>query len=380
MKSKMSVTVLLVILTLVACTPATKVLPANSLITSSTIISQRTTTPTDVADVDNIYDYAVSPDHQIIAISKINGIFLYDSRTLNELRFIDREIPSYFHGTHLPIAFSPDGNNIAYSDGFSVYILNLSSSKDIPERKVTSLIPSFEITEITINQQNSHIILRTEGIHNSCDGIGVNFALYDLSKKEPWRLVIDRYSCFFPSASHVRFTETGKAYFFVWYITGLPYNMEVFDLSTNALIESNYFQDMGYPPEKTYYDISPDEKTSASVYDNNGKLATKLIDLETGTVKEEINGVVSLASYPLNKDVLWKENWVNQLGRNLTDGDPCRPVKNNVFRYDGKMYNNIISLENLATYFTYRSIQETAIELWDIVECKKLKVIDFDTN
>jgi hypothetical protein len=379
MKLKTSVTVLLVMLNLVACAPANEVIPASSPIPSSTVISQNTTAPADIVNLDKIYDFAISPDYHIIAVSKIDGIFLYDSGTLSELRFIDREIPSYFHGTHLPIAFSPDGNYIAYSDGFSVYILNLLSSKDLPERKVTSLIPSFEITEIAINQQNSHIILRTEGIHNPCDGIGVNYALYDLSK-ESWGLVIDRYSCFFPSASHVRFTETGKVYFFVWYITGLPYSMEVFDLSTNALIERHYFQDMGYPPEKTYYDISADGKTLASVYDNNGKLATKLIDAETGIVREEIDGVISLASYPINKDVLWKENWVNQLSRNLEDGDPCKSVNNNIFWFDGKMYNNIISLENSATYFTYRSSQKTAIELWEIVDCKKIKVIDFDTN
>ncbi|MBI5298665.1 MAG: PD40 domain-containing protein [Chloroflexi bacterium] len=379
MKLKTSVIVMLVIFNLVACAPATELIPANSPIPSSTVAPQNTTAPTDVADLDKIYEYAISPDYHIIAVSKIDGISLYDSATLNELRFINRQIPSYFHGTHLPIAFSPDGKYIAYSDGFSVYVLNLSSSEDTPEKKVTSLIPSFEITEITINQQNSHIILRTEGIHNSCDGIGVNYALYDLSKGL-WGLVIDRYSCLFPSASHVRFTETGKVYFFVWYITELPYSMEVFDLSTNALIESNYFRDMGHPPEKTYYDISPDGKTLASIFDNNGKLATKLIDNETGAVKEEIDGVISLASYPTNKDVLWKENWVNQLTRNLPDGNPCRPVKNQIFRFDSKMYNNIILLENSATYFTYRSSQKTAIELWDIVDCKKLKVIDFGIN
>lgn len=364
---------------LVACAPETEVVPVISPIPPSTVIPQNTIAPTDIVNLDKIYDYAISPDYHIIAVSKIGGIFLYDSTTFSELRVIDREVPSYFHGTHLPVAFSPDGNYITYSDGYSVYILNLLSNKNLPERKVTSLIPSFEITEIAINQQNSHIVIRTEGIHNSCDGLGVNFALYDLSK-EHWGLVIDRYSCFFPSASHVRFTETGKVYFFVWYITGLPYNMEVFDLSTNAIIESNYFQDLGYPPEKTYYDISPDGKTLASVYDNNGKLATKLIDVETETIREEIDGVVSLASYPTNKDVLWKENWVNQLTRNLPDGNPCRPVKNQIFRFDNKMYNNIILLENSATYFTYRSGQKTAIELWDIVDCKKIKVIDFDTN
>jgi WD40 repeat protein len=342
--------------------------------------STRTPIPTEIAeDDDYYYDIAVSPDFRTIAVSRVDGIFLYDSLTLDEISFIEREIKyydeKYYRGRQLPISFSPDGQYIASSDGIDVYFVDLSSSEKNPERVATSLIPSFVITEISVSQNNRHLILRTEGDYEPCQGTGVNYALYDLDKNY-WGLVFDRYSCAFPSASHVRFTETGKAYFFVLYTTGHPSSMDVVDLSTNALIESVVYRDIGYPSTETYYDISPNGEIFASFAVNeDGTITTLLIDAETNTVIDEVDGVFSLINYPSDKKYGLPENWSYQFQGTKFDVDPCNPPEyevfwNDYFRFNDTHYNLIYSFENFSTYYT-----NTQIELWDTASCEMVKAI-----
>jgi WD40 repeat protein len=102
-----------------------------------------------------IYDVAISPDNQTIAISMIDGIHLYDSVTLTEKQFIKREI---FNTTDLslPISFSPDGNYLAISSGMGVSLLNLSTNEY--DKSVFSAIPDLNIVDIQVSQDNNHII------------------------------------------------------------------------------------------------------------------------------------------------------------------------------------------------------------------------------
>lgn len=337
------------------------------------ITPESTAEPTrlEVAQSAKFFGYAVSPNKQIIAVSRLDGIHLFDSVTLEEIRFIEREIKiSSGYAGKLPVAFSPDGDHLAFSDGFGVSVVNLLSNGNETESYVVSLIPSFEITEIAINSDNTHMILYTRGSYTPCGEPGGNFALYD-TKDTSWQLVIDRYFCDGPSASLFRFTETGRAYFFFWYTTlPYPYSMDVVDLSTNALIENVNFKDIGYAPEKTFYDISPNGKIIASVeYNGDGlPLTTRLIDVETGVVVDTTEGPITFASYPSNGGPLWVNEWG---GKWVEEPAPCETTA------QGYMisYKKVVSQGDLSTYLVLSFNDLKRAELWNTSQCEQVKVI-----
>lgn len=331
---------------------------------------QSTAKPTSTFESEKFFGYAISPDKQTIAVSMLDGIYLYDSLTLTQVRFIERQVSSGFNGEYLPVTFSSDGKHIAFSDGYKVSLLNLLSSGNKPEKSVVSLIPSFEIYQIGISYDNSHIILFTKGSYSPCDAAGANFALYDLNSTG-WGLVIDRYFCAGPTASLFRFTETGKAYFFFWYITiPYPYSMDVVDLATNALIENVNFKDIGYAPEKTFYDISPNGKIIASVVYKSDELppTTKLINLETKEVIENIEGLISFTPYPSDKEPLWVNEWGGSWSAKPA---PCGTTsKGHLISY-----NKVISSGDLSTFLVLSFFDLQRIESWSTSQCEKIKTI-----
>lgn len=330
--------------------------------------SQSIVEPISTLQPDMFPGYTVSPDKQTIAVSRLDGVYLYDSSSLNQIRFIEREISTGFSGA-LPVAFSPDGKYIAFSDGFGVALMDLSSNANKLEKYVVSLIPSFEISEIAISHDNSHMILYTKGAYTPCDAAGGNYALYDMNSTG-WQLVIDRYFCRDHSASLFRFTETGKAYLFFWYTTApYPYSMDVIDLSANALVKNVNFEDIGYDSEKTFYDISPSGKMAASVdYKND---ATKIINLETGEALEKVNGFISFTPYPLDNEPLWSNEWS---GSWYAKPAPCETTITDL----QISYNKVFSDGNLSTFLVIRFFDLQQIELWDMAKCEKVKIISVE--
>src|SRR5690348_17127973 len=113
-------------------TPAVNT-PQTAVETSVTL--QNIVGPARTLPPDKFPGYAVSPDKHTIAVSRLDGIYFYDSISLDQIRFVEREIGTGFSGA-LPVAFSPDGKYIAFSDGFGVALVDVSSNVNKLEKYV----------------------------------------------------------------------------------------------------------------------------------------------------------------------------------------------------------------------------------------------------
>lgn len=313
-----------------------------------------------------IYDVAISPDNQTVAISMIDGIHLYNSVTLIERQFIKREIFNTAD-LSLPISFSPDGNYLAISSGMGVSLLNLSTNEY--DRSLLSAIPDLNIVDIQISHDNNHIILYTSGGYYPCDGLGGNYALYDISEKYG-QLIFDRYFCNDHSGSVSRFTQDGKAYFFYWYLTSpLPYAMDIVDLSTNRLIESVSYGKIDFDPLRVFYDVSPDGKTIASLEYKDNKSITRFIDTETGKVTQTIDGVVLFETISQEGELVWRDKWKRF---NPPEDETCKIILDDV-----DSYQKVISSGNVSTFIIFHFGSPQSLELWDTSNCEKNKEVSF---
>ena len=127
-----------------------------------------------------VYDTAISPDRQTVAVRTSGGIHFYDSKTLDEIDFIEDEIRDT-RDLKLAIAYSPDGKYLANSVNTVVSLINLSTRQI--EKIISSPIPETNISSVEISQDNQHaiVITRTGSIY--CDGLGSSITIYDISKK-----------------------------------------------------------------------------------------------------------------------------------------------------------------------------------------------------
>jgi len=309
-----------------------------------------------------IYDVAISPDKQTIAVSMLNGVHLYSSTTLEEKQFIQRETETAdTRGLSLLVSFSPDGKYLAISSYQGVSLFNLSTNEY--DRSLLSAILTTRLLDIEISHDNRHVILYTDSYPEG------NYALYDISEENA-QLIYDRYFTHDHSGSVARFTADNKAYFFYWYLTNpRPYAMDVVDLSTHTVIERVLYEKINFDPMRTFYDISPDGKTIASLEFMDNETITRLIDTATGKVTQTLAGSISFKSTPQGGEVAWRDKW-----------QISSPLKNETCKIVTELadsFQEVISEGNISTFVIFNSSDLQALELWDTAQCKKIKEVTF---
>jgi len=335
-------------------------------------------TPENIKDLEEIgkwgesviYDAAVSPDKQTIAVRTLDGVHFFDSETLDEINYLEGGVFSS-EEINLSVSYSPDGNYLAISQGYTANFYNLIAKNY--EKYLISPLPDANISNIEFSKDNNYVIVTTDNSssYSYCDGIGGNFALYDLTQTYG-RLLFDRYFCY-PSYSRYRITDNDRVYFFLWYATSpVPYQMDVVDLQTGGLIESVLYDFQDIDPEKTFYDISPDGKIFASAEPNEGDYITRLIDEDTRDVIDLFHGYINFKE-SLDGSFIWDEMFKRPQDQ-LTDD--CSIGLDSSDGYDDDVvinddYVSLIYLDNL---------QPQSIEVWNQSTCKIIKQLSFSPN
>lgn len=238
-----------------------------------------------------IYGIAYSPNKQMIAVHVPKGIYLYDSSSLAQIGLIEKSAPTTaIPGQYFPLAFSPDGKLLAFSNGWIVNIYDLSKNQ-YAEQAVFSSVPDWNVSEIAFSPDGNRILLKTGGGLRRCDGGGVNYALYDFNS----HLLYDRYFCTQETKSYYRFTQDGKFYLFFASIMTYDFPLEVYvvDSQTGELLESSVYEyPEEYNPEKFFYDVSFDGNILATARYEGNNFHTFLLDATTRAKLAQADGLI----------------------------------------------------------------------------------------
>lgn len=307
-----------------------------------------------------IFDVAVSHDKSMIAVSMIKGITLFNSNTLDHIKFIERKVPTYPIDASLPVAFSPDDSYLAISNGFRLSLINLSTYEE--DYHLISAIPDFDIQNIVISPDNNHVILTTGGGYMPCDGSGENFALYNLAGFRH-ELVYDRYFCSpYDSDSVAYFANNGRAYFlYSSMMTSNLYAMDVVDLSTNLVIDR----------------VSFDNRISDGTEPVNNLSDWSQVKAYLQTLKENTNKYLKLFSGFTNLDELPNKNELTLI-RNIASNylpEAITGCRIGLGFLDIPL--EVTTNGELSTFIIYSYFQPQAIEIWNTNTCMKEKEIQF---
>ncbi|NOH12057.1 MAG: hypothetical protein HND51_10460 [Chloroflexi bacterium] len=321
---------------------------------------------------------AISPDKQTLAIHTGRGIYFYESETFLKVGFID----TGFSGNtdQSPLAYSPNGNLLAYSNGIIVRIMDLMAGNYEDEYSfIINEIPGFTPTQIEFSPAGNNLLIKSEGFLRKCDGAGANFALYSIEGN----FLFDRYVCTAYANHYFRFTNDDRLHLFFHtnYGVGSPLALHIVETSTGKLIESKFFDydlykelygELTILEDKiSYYDVSPDGTVLAYMAEGNDWIITKIVDADTGKLLETIDGVIEIEDFH-DGTLTWHPRQDARFPNMLT-GDICDlgGVKPSGYYIELYSFDNYKVL--LYKYFgSFKSI-----ELWDITTCEISKELAF---
>lgn len=284
----------------------------------------------DQLGIGHIYDVAVSREKQNIAVYTASGIYLYESSTLEEIGFIELE-PKHKE----TVTFSPDGNTLAFSNDFLIVFWNISTWQE--DNHIYTRIPDWSIRNFDFSPDGSRIVVKTLGGYRGQDGIGTNFALYDLNGY----LLFDRYYWADYTTTFYHFDQEGNIYFI--YIPHMekiiPLEIHVVDLTTGTLLASSKSSDFDIPSG----DYSLEEKG-----------ATQLLPS-----KEDLQA--------------WRPVYYEEKSNVINEG--CDFVA----AHSHDEYIIIYSDENKALYVVSHFGRLVSLELWDQTNCEVEREISYSS-
>ena len=371
--------------------PEEKTVTPESKIEAREYFGQRLAplTPQNILDIEHITTLgdgfilgtALSSDLKTLAIRTGKGVYLYDSSTLEQNTFIDTsEAPDYskWHWIDTkPLAFSADGNYLAFSIDERVYIWDTLANRRLQDSRPIGTIPDWEPVSIEFNKDSDRVLVITEGFLTNCDGVGANLALYEFDGT----LLFDRYSCGRPHNNYYRFTLDNKLYLFLNNIHPLaqPNEVYIFDVIEGTLLESSiiniteWMNDLDHVnflnSEAFYYDVAPDGSLLASLAFENETLFTKIIDTKTREVITTANGRIEFVSAETG-DYTWQE----KISTSPYLSEVCDFQTPNL-RVDA--YKQITSNQAISILEFTRQNKLVDIELWSLESCKLIDELNF---
>jgi WD40 repeat protein len=307
-----------------------------------------------------VYDYAISPDQSIIAVSLLRGIYLYDARTLGVLKFIQRvEIPLL--PEYLAVVFSQDGKYLLYPMGTSLILYDLENSKVADSIHNSA---DLEIRNFAMGQDKKSIILISTLVKeiNAVKNGDLELSLY-VKDQGRWKRIYSNI-CTDSWMFHFRFTEK-KVYFFYIPNDGTnQWTMDWIDLASHEMVRDDGSDSRNF--NHHYYDISPDGKILADFDIVKGSM-TNLLDAKTKKLLTTVPDSVKWDEYYSSNSVqsaLKEEDEEIRKCLNLTESGYIEVLARN----DGRV---VISQGKNST---------TRLELWNLDGCGRERTIAFQSK
>lgn len=322
---------------------------------------------------ESVFDIAVSRDNQNIAVFTSVGIYLYDSASLIQQQFIkiESEIPQQnFHRLSPSVTFTPDGNKLIFSNRNWILSWDLINQSENDNLYLSiSSIPEWNISQIEYSPKGDRIMVTTYGGHDKCDGIGINFALYDVE----FNLLFDRYFCTFNLENYYRFTSDNKVYIFYnarsMFFPLKFYNVE---LSTGNVVEAAEYDLYSGNAENFIYDISPDGQLLAIGNYSNYQFSTKVIETNSGNTLQEVNGGIDFSHEGIGR---FRKSNSDEIV-NEKCGIINKPDKGN--QYTALTSNDSMGVFVISDSYPFADWQNIkSLELWDLSSCEIQKNIIF---
>lgn len=354
---------------LASCSAVTPVVPTNATTPSVTPLPTNTVTPTTTPTEEVILDFALSPDGSRVAIYTNEGIFIYDTQTLDKTVFQEFDTPDYNESLLAGgVAFNQDGTKIATSSkhiDYSVEIWDLKT-KEIAGR-ISDLPNGHYVTEIEFNPTGDSIFIRsTFPFSVRCEQAEDSLALYSLSgpsELHPEARLFERYYCDYVPGTF-RFTNDGKFFLFLESM-GSDYWVFVVDSRTGQILERDKYQ---LALDGEFYDVSSNGSVFA-VHDISDiqHVTTKLVDSRTNE---------TISSWPYNIRLLNDGN--HFLARTYTDASwQYWENGNHICSMNGVGYNPIWKFSAdgnfLVSAVNYPKIR--GVQIWKISTCEKVNTI-----
>jgi WD40 repeat protein len=325
-----------------------------------------------------IQDVAVSPDNSTLAVYIGETIHFYDTETFEikhsifTRKYYSNSSRRWLEGKIL--AFSSNSNMILYSNGKQITLFDISENQRLTY--FSSLIPDWDVVDISFSPNDDKVIVTTKGTSQRCDGGDMNFALYDLDGK----LIFDRYTCSDYWNNQYRFTSDEKVLFtFSSVMTGVyPTQTFLIDLDSGTILEHTHAEYLDYEKPKPnltlLYDISPDGQLLAyAVYnqaENKLIVQTKLIQFGTNEVVHEQEGLVEFIID--QGEIKWQAVSNDKSARN-TEFTICNINKS----HQADEYEQILFESERAIFAVIHYGQIESIELWNVPNCEIEKTISF---
>jgi hypothetical protein len=178
----------------------------------------------------NFREFTLSPDEKTLAVARTNGVYLYDSSSLEIINFISAPIlQTYSLGNGL--SFSADGTllSIVYND---VMIWDLQENR--VAKWIRNPIYDYQIGRVDFSPDGETLSVVSHGSRYECDGPSGNFALYNI---ESGNLLYNDYFCTQDAIYYQTFTTNGKFVYSAPKLGGGGYAIRTLNASTGELID-----------------------------------------------------------------------------------------------------------------------------------------------
>jgi WD40 repeat protein len=320
-----------------------------------------------------IFDAALSPDGRILAVRTARGIDSYDPETLEIKHQIDISPPeTKGRILSLPLAFSPSGNLLAYTDNIYIFI---TDTKTGLERNQFQLPPNWYPTALEFSPEGNYLVTTSfnsqSELTECAESYQYRLQFHDIHKRDELFSYTWCSPGFIPT---YQFTTSGKLYFFEYnpinpYSSTEESRMIEIDLENNSRTEEIFLRSLRTPndpinTEEFVYSVTQDGLFLIARRHEDGLIYTRILNAETRELVESIEGqVVILPSEDGNPQ------WSHPEDVLQTPQVECKEFET--------LGNPMIShpSENIG-YRVLRYFPAQRIELWDLSSCELLKFKD----
>ena len=369
---------ILALLLLSSCNPTSSSSNFGKSTEAKVVVSEPTSTVivTSTAEpkIDNrIFDFALSPDGENLAIYVNTGVYVYNVKTLEFIKFEEfgsKKHPSDFDPMHSSgaIAFDPTGTELAISGTLSDQVITIWNWKTQTYLKYVSDFPNGNyVTELEYSPDGNALLVRSVYPMSMlrCETPEDTLTLVSLIPQGIFQIkkLFEVQSCNY-SPIEFHFTDSNELFFTqqtelhdYWI-----YNVDVH--SGDILQFSEYIGNTN--TNGIIYDISQNGKVFAvSKYSTEEHLSrTKLLDSNTKNILASINGqVILLQDETLFLVYTWNNQWQLWKGNEAV----CGFQGLNIAPYYWKVSRN----KNVAAV----SISDNSIQIWDIPNCKLINTV-----